>query len=451
MQYWVPAFSICTSVSYFVIPFDKIVNTRQLKWVARKLPKRNNKWFAALEQSGLSATNFLYSLVIIKFASIGELGVYTFWFVICQFMAMLTMGLATRQMVLEHANKPLIVQYTGLKTTCIIVLALQLVQVSLLFVLVRSHPPDSDTFIFWVALATYCVSFNLAELYRQFYYMSARQRLSLYFSTISLASGVFGFLVFAASGVSSAPELSAFWFLASGNLIYVAFAFNALKKRNLSGDPGSVSARQLFLKYRKHGVPATGGMLVTWMQNQSVTPLLMFMFGPLVVGYYSVAKMIITPINMVTTGLGKSSLSQIRKAYEAGGHKALVLAVRAHRRTSMQVVLYYVTLVGIGGVVAQIFGVLDLSDTLIVMILATVLVSSLSNFRYWVGQIFVVKMQYGTLLRIAIVASCATVTMMLISGLVFNSALWVVFGPALGEIILIFTLMYKLGRPSQNS
>ena len=65
------------------------------------LPRRNNKWYAAIEQSSLSANNFFYALVIVKFASIGDLGVYTFWFVVCQFMAMLTMGLATRQMVLE--------------------------------------------------------------------------------------------------------------------------------------------------------------------------------------------------------------------------------------------------------------------------------------------------------------------------------------------------------------
>ncbi len=426
------------------------MKTHQLKWVSQVLPKRNNKWFAAIEQSGLSANNFFYSLVIITFAGVGELGVYAFWFVVCQFMGMLTMGLATRQMVLEYADKSWVERLNGFWATCAIVLVLQVVQVLMLGALVHFFPPENGALVFWSALAVYSVSFNLAELYRQFYYMGSRQRLSLCYSTISVASGALGFLVFSISRVFDAPELSAFWFLACGNLIYIAFTYCSMKQRIQVSGPSSATARQLFQQYRKHGVPATGGMLVTWMQNQSVTPLLMFMLGPLVVGYYSVARMIITPLNMVTTGLSKSALPQIRKAYGDGNQPALDLAIRAHRQTNMRIVYYYVTLVVIGGLLTQLFGMLDASDTQIAMFVATLLVASLSNYRFWISQYFVVRMQFGIILRLGIVASCATVIMMLIGGLVAKSALWVVFGPALGEIILIFTTKHKLGRPFES-
>ena len=427
-----------------------VVNNRQLRWVARMLPRRNNKWYAAIEQSGLSANNFFYTLVIVKFASIGDLGVYTFWFVVCQFMAMLTMGLATRQMVLEHASKSSIDQIRGLRTTCLIVLALQAVQVALLYAFVQTYPPHGHAFLFWLALTVYCISFNFAELFRQFYYMFSQQRLSLYFSTISLGCGALLFLVFAASGTSDALELSAFWFLASGNLFYIVCTNIKLRQRILSAGSGSESTSQLFQRYNKHGVPATGGMLVTWMQNQSVTPLLMFMFGPVVVGYFSIARMIVTPVNMVTTGLAKSALPQIRKVYEADGHSALLSAVRGHRRIGMRTAFFYFILVGIAVVAARFFALLQVNDYLIAMLLATALVTCFSNYRFWISQYFVVRMQFKTLLHLGIFASCITVTIMLIGGLFFNSTLLVVTAPACGEVILIYALSRLLVKFSES-
>ena len=427
------------------------MNTRQLKWLAKKLPKRNNKWFAALEQSGLSASNFFYSLVIIKYAGISQLGAYTFWFVVCHFMAMLTMGLATRQMVLEFADRTSKDQRDGFRITCGIVLTMQIGLALVLGTLVLYYPPADNALTFWLSLALYSASFNLVELHRQYYYMSSRQRKSLWFSGLSLSLGALGFLVYVFMGGSDTPEYSAFWFLASGNMVYLVLVIRSSWAKSSAGAPIPTAPWTLCRHYWRYGVPATGGMLVTWMQNQSVTPLLMFMLGPLAVGYYSVARMIVTPVNMVTTGLAKSALSQIRSALGDGNLPALTSAVQAHCRTSMRIVYGYVVVVGLGWIAIRFFGIAESEGALVALFVATFLVMILSNYRFWVSQNFVVRMQYGILLRLGIVASCATVAMMLVGGLVFKSAFWVVLAPAVGEIILILTLSKKLKEQMKES
>lgn len=420
------------------------MKTQHLKWFSHHLPKRNNKWFAALEQSGLSASNFFYSLVILKFAGISVLGVYTYWFVVCQFMGMLTIGLATRQMVLEFSNKTSIDQHNGFRVTCIVVFMLQVIQVFALGVLSYFSTEHRADYTFWMALGVYCFSFNFAELLRQFNYMCARQRVSLFYSAVSLGLGAFCFLLFASSGIPQNLENTVFWFLAFGNLMYIGFVYIALRKRIIVRRDNPFKLWSLIQQYRKHGTPATGGMLITWLQNQSVTPFLMLLFGPLVVGYYSLARMIVTPVNMVTTGLAKSALPNTRKAFGSGGSLALNQAIRLHRKTSMRIVYCYVALVVCGGLILRFLGMLATNEMLIAMFVATVLVTTLSNYRFWISQKFVVRMQFGVLLRAGIVASTITIIVMLIGGGIFNSALAVVFAPAIGEVILVIALNQKL-------
>lgn len=421
------------------------MNTVQLKWLAKTLPKRNNKWFAALEQSGLSACSFLYSLVIVKAAGVSELGTYTFWFVMCQFMAMLTLGLATKQMVLALSNKTSTDRLSGFLSTCNIVLVLQVLQVLLLALVVSIYPPTNNVMGLWLGLAFYCVSFNFAELFRQFHYINSRQRQSLYLSAVSLSVGVVGFLLFAWLGDGDALELSVFWFLGAGNLIYVALAYHFVKARNTIKLSSWSASWSLCMQYWKHGVPATGGMLVTWIQNQSITPLLMFMLGPLYVGYYSIARMIVMPVNVVTTGLAKSALPSISRMYGNGNQSALQSAIQSHYRTSMSIVYGYVFVVAVvSWLVVNVLELIDLNKALGSLFVATVLVMMLSNYRFWITQNFVVRMQFGILLRLGIVASCATVCMMLLGGLVFKSAILVVLAPAVGELILIATLRPRL-------
>ncbi|ASJ74537.1 lipopolysaccharide biosynthesis protein [Granulosicoccus antarcticus] len=419
------------------------MNTHQLRWLSSKLAKRNNKWYAALEQSGLSGSNFLFSLLIIKVAGVADLGVYSFWFVVCQFMAMLTMGLATRQMVLQLSSETFVRQIHGFWATCQIVMGLQVAQAVLFAALVWMHPPTGSAIALWVALVLYSASLNFAELYRQYYYLQSRHRHSLWFSGLSLTLGVVGFLLIIVSEVNHSPEISAFWFLAVGNLLFVLFAHRALRAQGANSGVTFADTLELCRSYWRHGIPATSGMLVTWMQNQSVVPLLMFMFGPLSVGYYSVARMIVTPVNMVTTGLSKSALPQIRRAFGDGDNDALDKAITAHCRTSMNIVYYYVAVIAVAWVIGRYAGWIETGDALIPLFVATVLVMALSNYRFWVSQNFVVRLQFGILLTLGIVASILTLGVMLVGGLALKSALWVVMAPAVGEIFLIVTLRRK--------
>jgi len=422
------------------------VRVHQRRWVARRFARRNNKWFAALEQSGLSGCNFLYSLLIIQLAGVSDLGVYSFWFVVCQFMGMLTIGLSTRQMVLQFSDEPFAAQRRGFATTCRLVAGLQLAQAALIGGMVMIHPPTAGALVLWLALTAYSASLNYAELFRQYYYLRSRQRLSFWFSATSLTFSTAAFVLFMVVGSVEAPELSAFWFLALGNLGFVYSAHRALSRSGAVAAPRLAEVIALCRTYWKPGIPATGGMLVTWMQNQSATPLLMFMLGPLWVGYYSLARMIVMPVNMLTAGLSKSALPQIRRAFGDGDGDALERSIEGHRRTNLNLVYGYVVLVGLVWGVGRYFGRFKAGDALIPMFVATVLVLILSNLRFWKTQHFVVRMRFGLLLRLGIYASAVTVAMMLGGGLVLESAFWVVLAPALGEVLLILMLRHHLRK-----
>ena len=115
----------------------------------------------------------------------------------------------------------------------------------------------------------------------------------------------------------------------------------------------------------------------------------------------------------------------------------------------MRTVFFYLTLIGVSGLAARLFDSIDLNGTLFVIVLAIVLVTCLSNYRFWIGQYFVARMQFKAILRLAVIASFVTVCIMLIGGLLFNSALLVVIAPAIGELILIYAYSRLLVKYSE--
>ncbi|CAN0486268.1 unnamed protein product, partial [Hapterophycus canaliculatus] len=73
--------------------------------------------------------------------------------------------------------------------------------------------------------------------------------------------------------------------------------------------------------YWGHGKFSFLGMLTSWVQNQGITPFLMFVAGPLVVGYFSLARLLTVPITVVNTGLINSALPRLRETYNKTGQK----------------------------------------------------------------------------------------------------------------------------------
>jgi|GEM_PF-1665865 len=417
---------------------------RCLRVLSRVLHKRHGKWYAAVEQSGLSGSNFLFSLLIVRSDGVAALGEYGFWFVICQLLAMIALALAVRQMVLQAADRGVREQRFALTATLWIVLALQAVQTLAIVVFVLLRTPESHAIEFAVSLMVYTAILNLSVLFRQYFYMRGRQRLSMLYTTLGLTMGFAAFVAFVLFGDDGSLALFAFWFLALGHGLYLLLAAAHSSTLRLLRAGTNRPIGEVVREYWQPGLPSMGGMAVTWLQNQSVTPLLMLMMGPLAVGYYQLARMVITPVNMVTQGLAMSALPQIRRAWGNGDEAALQRSIAGHLRLSMRVVAGYLLALVPLWIGTSALGLFDSGQALLPMFCATVLVMILSNYRFWYSQPYVVRLEFGFLLRLGIGASALAVLGMLVAGYGLGSESLVILGSAVGEIYLIVVLRRRL-------
>ncbi len=327
-----------------------------------------------------------------------------------------------------------------------LLVALQVVQAVVLSAMVAFRPPDHGAVPFALALIAYTASLNLSEAARQYLYIRSRQRLSLLYTTFGLTVGAAGFVLVLFTGPIKEPADVAFWFQAIGQICYVAVAVSAFPRLREAWGESRAAVGGLARTYWRHGRFATAGAGVTWLQNQSVTPLLMFMFGPTSVGYYHVARMIVTPVNMVTTGLAKSALPSVRRAWGKGNPDALAEEIAVHRSLNMRLVFGYVAMAGAALVAAEATGLLELDAGVLWMFAATVVVMILSNYRFWISQQFVIRLRFAYLLKLGVVASVLTVAAMLGAGMVLRDAALVILASAIGEVFLMLSLGKRLVR-----
>ena len=439
-----------TALGVAAVPGGGAASRRRLRTVSRLLRRRHGKWHAAVEQAGLSANNFLYSLLIVRLVGVDALGVYGFWFVMCQLLANLNVSMVINQMVLRVADGTVAEQRTVLAATFRLLLALQAVQTLALSALVALRPPEHGAIGFTLAVVAYTATLNLAEAARQYLYMRSRQRLSLIYTAFGLSIGAAGFALELFLDPVREPANAAFWFQALGQACYVAIALSAFHRPRQAWLDSREVVADVGRSYWRHGRFATAGAAVTWLQNQSVTPLLMFLFGATAVGYYHVARMIVTPVNMIATGLAKSALPQVRRAWGTGDPDALAAEASVHRSLNMRLVVGYVALAGAVLAVGSIAGLIELRPGVLWMFAATVFVMILSNYRFWTSQQFVVRMRFAYLLRLGIVASALTVAAMLVAGAVLRDAALVILASAIGEIFLIVVLDKALASEAET-
>jgi len=420
-----------------------LVNERSMRRVSRIFPKRFTKWFAAAEQVGISANNFLFSILIVKFGGVGVLGEYSFWFVLCQFLSILVVGLCIRQMVLLYADSTVEQQRIALAANFQIVLSFQFIQTAFLVFIVWLKPPDESAFTFLVSVVAFTACLNLSELIRQYLYMRRRQRLSLIYSGVSLAVSFMLFAIFLFTDRVENPAMFAFFMQALGLFIYIATAISAMPNFLKELKASNKVRREIQNNQLEQGVPLLGGMVVTWLQNKSVTPILMFTMGPVVVGYFALATMILSPANMIIAGLNKNALPHIRRAFGDGNESEMMKAIKPHSRTCFMVISVYIVLATAVLVVGSLLEKFTTKEEFTAMFLVVVFVFLLSNYRFWRMQPYVVQMKFGYLFRIGVIAAAITLSIMLFSGIVLKNALLVIVASAVGEICLIYMLRRK--------
>lgn len=420
--------------------------------VSTLLSKKYNQWYSAADQVALSALSMFFSLIVLKFSGVEAFGVYSFVFLLCQLSAAISTTVVVRQMVLHISNETINIQKQVFVDTVFIVLILFLVKLSVvllvLFLVFKSE------FNEYVALATsaslYALSLDMYDLFRQYLYVRNKQRISFLYTVMGVATSAVLLLFYIFYIPSHDLYKVLFVALAAGmttsallNVYTISEFTNTLQK-------GTSTLFLTFNKYLETGKIALLGMLLTWVQNQSLTPILMFLSGPLVVGYYNVAKMCFMPVGVIVSGFSKSLLPKLRRIYKTQGGAILYAEVAKYQKKSLQLTsIYFVIVVAImlSAITAE---VIPIESEYLMYVFCTGVIVSLSTFRFWLTQYFVTKLKFGLLLQASVIGALVSVALMLLLDFFFASVVLVIISVAIAEILVICKLKVSVRQSLQN-
>ena len=407
-------------------------------------PLAMRPYASVAEQVLMSATNLAVSLVVVRAGGVAALGVYSFLFVVCSLLNGVFSVLLHRQMMLAGAAQDDADAEATFRATLVLEVALAalvaLGAATLLALLVLLAGPSAELARWGGAVGwaiVYLVAYNLFDLFRQFMYTRDAQ-VGSFGCTLVYAACQLGALGATLALVEGDAAVSAVYAGAAASHLVAVLAnrrCRAALARAARPDAGEV--RALLGRYFEHARFGLVGMLVTWLQNQSMNPFLMYAAGATVAGHFSLARLLVMPVAVISQGLVNSSTPRLRRAFEREGAAEVDAGARRMRRANLFVWLGW-TLLLLG---ADASGLLerfvpDYSDVRwflglwVVMLLA-------SLYRFWTGQFFIVSMRFRFLLRAGLAAAAVSVSGMLLFGLAFDAiraALW--FGVA-GELITI--------------
>lgn len=378
------------------------------------------------------------SLVVVSTAGMAKFGVYSFIFVLTTLAGAFLSTLLHRQMTLHIASsadesRRQVFLATLLIQTTIICIALL---ACFLLMVVFSKTSFVDTYRFKIIAAVVFVGvFNTYELCRQYLYVLDEQSYSLRCTVLYAFALALGFLVLYLRA-NEVNVVAYTYFLFAASLLVSLLANRRCQNEIAASKRVTVEfALSTFAMFFDQGRFRIVGMLVTWLQNQSMNPFLMWASGPLAAGYFSMARLLVMPIAVVTQGLTNSTIPRLRRMFQSAGTQSLKDGIKRYSLLNLAMAAVYLTALGI----AQMTGILErfvpsYSEVRVYLLIwvVTLLVTML---RYWLGELFVIRMQFRFLMKVSIVAAVVSVSGMImtvqLSGNVYLALLFVVVGELL--------------------
>lgn len=415
----------------------------------RRLTSREliRQYASVIEQVLMSGSNMLVSIVVLKVGDVAQFGVYSFVFVLSTLFSGIFGTLLHRQMMLEIASEDEAAQRRVFLATLALELAGILAFLVLLTLLMAGL---SRWFGFNVAShrdiamagALYASLFVIFDNFKQYLYTTGNQVYSLRSTAIYVAVQL-TLLAALVLFVEVHYVVEAAYVALSISLL-VSLTCNRLCLKSLSNAQwlNWGHALQVLKGYFQQGRFSLLGMSITWAQNQSMNPFLMLISGPTVAGYFSVGRLLVMPMAVVSQGLVNSSTPTLRRLYKSGGTAELPGKINSYlKKTSLFSALYIAALV-----VGHLTGLLprfvpDYGQVQWFLLVWIALVSC-SIFRFWRGQYFVVSMEFKFLLNVSIIALLVTVSGMLLFGLGLNSIQLALMSVIAGELTAI-TLYHR--------
>ena len=396
------------------------------------------------EQMIMSGTNLAVSLVVVRSGGVAALGVYSFLFVLCSLMNGVFSVLLHRQMMLASAAQ----DDAGAEATFLATLVLELALAALVTLALAGLALGltlgtglAEELSRWGVAAgsavVYLIAYNLFDLFRQFMYTRDAQVTSLGCTLVYAVCQMTALGATLAFVDGDAAVATVYAGAAASHAIAVLANRSCRAALSRPARPDAARVRTLLSSYFEHARFGLVGMLVTWLQNQSMNPFLMLAGGATVAGHFSLARLLVMPVAVVSQGLVNSSTPRLRRAFERDGAAAVDAQAGSMRRANLFVWLGW-TLLLLGadasGLAARF--VPDYAEVRwFVGLWVAMLLASL--YRFWTGQLFVVSMRFRFLLRTGLAAATVSVGGMLVFGLgldAIRAALW--FGVA-GELIII--------------
>jgi O-antigen/teichoic acid export membrane protein len=189
---------------------------------------------------------------------------------------------------------------------------------------------------------------------------------------------------------------------------------------------------EIFLVYFSQGRYRLVGMLITWVQNQSVNPILMWVSGPVVAGYFSMARLLIMPIAVMNQGLINSTTPELRRIFESSGVIELYERIIKYNLVNIALSSLYLFPLGILHFTGVLNSFIPDYDNIKWYLLIWAMTTLVTMYRGWHGQFFVVSLQFQFLMRVSVIALLVSMTgMVIVSFLLGNihlALLFIIFG-----------------------
>jgi len=386
---------------------------------------------------------------VVAAADMRWFGIYSFIFVLTTLAGAFLSTLLHRQMILQIASstqedRRRIFLATQLIQAIVIVCAGLLVW---LFVVLFD---DSWLIVNYhaelVAAVVFIGVYNVYDLCRQYLYVLDKQAYSFRCTLIYLLVLLSG-LAIVYFFVDAPDVVASMYFLFTVALVASLLSNLRCQEEYLSAQWISWGyVYQVLVSFFDQGRFRLVGMLITWLQNQSMNPFLMWISGPLVAGFFSMARLLVMPMAVVNQGLTNSTTPELRRVFQSDGTGPLKASIKRYNRLNQGLSVVYLVVL----LVAHFSGLLERFvpsyEHVRWFLLIWVVTLLVTMYRYWLGQLFVVRMQFRFLMQVSIAALAVSMTGMVAVGLLVGNVHLALAFVVIGELVTIGLFMRYADR-----
>ena len=403
-------------------------------------PEALRPYASISEQILMSGSNMLASLVVVSAAGVEQFGIYSFVFVLTTLANGVFSSLLHRQMMLDISAAENQERHNVFAATLALELLFMaggtLILLLVFWLLGQRLQMDTHLPLLIASVAYVCLN-NIFDLFKQYLYTTDNQVYSLRCTVIYIAFQFLG-LAWIMFGAETDETNAAVYLLFALSLL-ASLAMNKLCREALKASRwlGWSYISDVFKRYFKQGRFSLQGMTLTWLQNQSINPILMLISGPLVVGYFSLARLMVMPLSVVNQGLVNSSTPALRRVFQNKGADELTKNIASLNRKNLIFSAFYISILAVAHVTGLLERFVPSYEQVKWYLLLWIVMISVMIYRFWLGQFFVVSMRFKFLLFVSVIALAVTMSGMLVFGVLLSIVPIALLFVIVGELVTI--------------